>query len=55
MTDKRNPSHPPDAVWDGCEHEWVPVESMMEGAVECKKCGAPGQREDADSVYWPAT
>ena len=55
MTDNRNPDYPPSDLWDACSHEWEYVESMMEEAVECTKCGVPGQREKSGSVYWPAT
>lgn len=55
MADTRNPSYPPDPEWDACDHEWKEVESMMDGAVECKKCRAPGQQEKDGSVYWPTT
>lgn len=55
MNDKRNPDYPPYPLWDSCSHEWEDVESMMDRAVECTKCGVPGQRQLDDTVYWPAT
>lgn len=55
MTDTRNPSEPPNAEYDNCQHEWEDVESMSENEVRCIKCGVPGDRCGDGTVYWPAT
>lgn len=56
MIDKRNASYPPSESYDNCSHEWESkIDDMMEGAVECKKCGVPGQKDNDENVYWPAT
>lgn len=56
MADERNSSYQVDGIWDNCAHEWEDDLSSMSGrACHCVKCGCPGDREDDDSVYWPAT
>lgn len=55
MSDKRNPDYPPHPQWDACSHKWKENEWMSERSVFCTECGAPGEQEEDDSVYWPAT
>lgn len=56
----RNPSHPYDAVWDQCGHDWGEVDSMYSNEyraeVRCEKCQTTGELDYATGeVYWPAT
>ena len=47
--------------WQNCKHEWRELvdsqwHSEIETAVECKKCGCPGAKDNkTGEVYWPAT
>jgi len=43
-------------IWDSYDHEWEEVEDMSDRAVECIKCGCPGELDrKTGEVDWPTT
>ena len=42
--------------WDECKHEWESnVDSSSGRDCHCSKCDCPGERNEDDTVYWPAS